>query len=201
MSEPSRAVARVSALVADVVDLRHAATLIGWDERVCMPPGGVAVHGDMAATIQRIAHEKFTSAELGDALEDAARDVASLPPDSEPARIVAVTARDYRRAVRVPSDYVEAHARVASAAHQAWKEAREQSRYAMFEPHLRKVVDLARHTPGFFSPSRIRTTLCWIRTSRASSPLRFRRSSTCSALDRSSWCAPSSSGGSNNPRS
>ena len=88
------------------------------------------MHGEMAATIQRIAHEKFTSAELGRALEDAAREVESLPPDSEPARLVKVTARDYDRAVRVPSEYVEEHAHVSSAAHQAWKEARAQSSYA-----------------------------------------------------------------------
>ena len=68
MSDSSSAISKLNTLIAEVVDLRHAAALIGWDERVSMPPGGVAVHGDMAATIQRIAHEKFTSAEVGRAL-------------------------------------------------------------------------------------------------------------------------------------
>ena len=58
MNDTSPALARLNALVSDVVDLRHAATLIGWDERVYMPPGGVPVHGDMAATIQRIDSER-----------------------------------------------------------------------------------------------------------------------------------------------
>ena len=144
--------ARLRALVAEVTDLRNAATLIAWDERVSMPPGGVAVHGDMAATVQRIAHEKFTSAELGHALEDATREVASLPPDSEAARLVRVTARDYDRATRVPGAFVEEHAHVASAALQAWKDARAQSRYALFEPHLGKVVRLEQQYAGFFQP-------------------------------------------------
>lgn len=152
MSDRSSAMAKLNTLVGEVVDLRHAASLIGWDERVSMPPGGVAVHGDMAATIQRIAHEKFTSAELGRALEDAAREVESLPPDSESARLVKATAHDYDRAVRVPAEYVEEHARVASAAHQAWKDARAQSRYAIFEPHLAKVVRLGQQYAGFFQP-------------------------------------------------
>ena len=152
MTDTPTAIARLNSLVRDVVDLRHAGSLIGWDERVCMPPGGVPVHGDMAATIQRIAHEKFTSDELGRALEDAAREAASLPPDSESTRLVKLTARDYDRATRVPSDYVEEHARVASAAHQAWKEARQQSRYALFQPHLEKVVRLGQQYAGFFEP-------------------------------------------------
>ncbi len=152
MSDRSSAVSKLNTLIAEVVDLRHAAALIAWDERVSMPPGGVAVHGDMAATIQRIAHEKFTSAEVGRALDDAAREVESLPPDSESARLVNVTARDYDRAVRVPSAYVEEHAHVSSAAHQAWKEARAQSRYADFQPHLEKVVRLAQQYAVFFQP-------------------------------------------------
>ena len=150
--DTTRALARLNTLIGEVADLRHAASLIGWDERVCMPPGGVAVHGDMAATVQRIAHEKFTSAELGRALEDAAREVASLPPESEAARLVKVTARDYDRAVRVPSEFVDEHAHVASAAHQAWKEARAQSSYARFQPHLEKIVRLGQQYAGFFQP-------------------------------------------------
>jgi carboxypeptidase Taq len=152
MSDPSTAVARLNALVGEIVDLRQAASLIGWDERVSMPPGGVAAHGGMTATIQRIAHEKFTSAQLGSALQEAAREVDALPPDSEAARLVKVTVRDYDRAVRVPSEFVAEQALVASAAHQAWKNARAQSSYALFQPHLEKVVRLGQQYAGFFQP-------------------------------------------------
>jgi carboxypeptidase Taq len=152
MSVDSGAIARLGTLVGEIVDLRHAASLIGWDEHVFMPPGGVAVHGRMAATIQRIAHEKFTSAELGGALEDATREATTLPPDSEPARLVRVTARDYDRAVRVPAEFVAEQAHVASAAHQAWKEARAQSSYAVFQPHFEKVVRLGQQYAAFFQP-------------------------------------------------
>ncbi|HLB84620.1 MAG TPA: phosphomethylpyrimidine synthase ThiC, partial [Steroidobacteraceae bacterium] len=47
-----------------------------WDERVYMPPGGVTVHGEMSAALRRLAHEKFTSGEVGDALDAARRGVA-----------------------------------------------------------------------------------------------------------------------------
>ena len=76
------AVARLRSLIAEVMDLRHAADLIEWDERVCMPPGGLAVHGEMSAALRRLAHEKFTSAQVGDALEAARRGVAADDPDA-----------------------------------------------------------------------------------------------------------------------
>ncbi len=143
---------RLNALIGEVMDLRHSAALVGWDERVCMPRGGVPVHGEMIATIGRIAHEKFTSDEVGRALEDAARETESLAPDADSRRLVRVTSRDYLRAVRVPGEYVAEHALVTSAAHQAWKEAREQSHFAIFRPHLEKIVALQQRYVGFFEP-------------------------------------------------
>src|SRR5688500_11799867 len=103
-------------LIAEVMDLRHAADLIEWDERVCMPPGGLAVHGEMSAALRRLAHEKFTSAQVGEALEAARRSVADDDPDATDPRLVAVVARDYARATRVPADFVAEHAAAVSAA-------------------------------------------------------------------------------------
>ena len=135
------------------MDLRHAADLIEWDERVYMPPGGVTVHGEMSAALRRLAHEKFTSAAVGDALETARRDIASEDPDSTAARMVAVVARDYARATRVPAEFVAEHAAVVSAAQHTWADARTQSNFSLFAPHLEKVVELKRRYVTFFPPA------------------------------------------------
>src|SRR3954463_15637615 len=94
-SQPS--LERLTTLVGESIDLRHAADLIEWDERVYMPPGGAPVHGEMSATLRRLAHEKFTSAEVGDALAAAA---AAIEDDgeSDAARTIAVTRREFDKA-------------------------------------------------------------------------------------------------------
>jgi carboxypeptidase Taq len=140
-------------LIAEVMDLRHAADLIEWDERVCMPPGGLAVHGEMSAALRRLAHEKFTSAQVGEALEAARRSVADDDPDATDPRLVAVVARDYARATRVPADFVAEHAAAVSAAQHTWAEARAQSDFARFTPHLETIVDLKRRYVAFFPPA------------------------------------------------
>jgi carboxypeptidase Taq len=140
-------------LIGDVMDLRHAADLIEWDERVCMPPGGVTVHGEMSAALRRLAHEKFTSPAVGDALDAARRAVAAEDPDSTAARNVAVVARDYGRATRVPAEFVAEHAAAVSAAQHTWAEARAQSSFRLFAPHLAKIVELKRRYVGFFPPA------------------------------------------------
>jgi hypothetical protein len=118
-----------------------------------MPPGGVTVHGEMSAALRRLAHEKFTSAGVGDALEAARQGIANEDPDSNAARMVAVVARDYARATRVPAEFVAEHAAVVSAAQHIWADARTQSNFSLFAPHLEKVVELKRRYVTFFPPA------------------------------------------------
>src|SRR5688572_31515437 len=145
--------AHLGSLIGEVMDLRHAADLIEWDERVYMPDGGVAVHGEMSATLRRLAHERFTSREVGAAIEAATREAAGEDPDSDAARRVRVTARDYDKATRVPADFVAEHATVVSAAQHTWAQARAESDFARFQPHLEKVIDLKRRYVTFFPPA------------------------------------------------
>lgn len=140
----------LNARIRDVADLRHAADLIEWDERVGMPAGGATTHGEMQATVRRLAHEQFTAPEVGGLLDEAGRELGDADPDGIEARRLAVTARDYRKATQVPAEYVAEHAEVVSAAQQAWAEARAASDFAAFLPHLQKVVALKRRYVSFF---------------------------------------------------
>jgi carboxypeptidase Taq len=143
---------RLKSLLADVISLRHAADLIEWDERVCMPPGGAETHGEMLSTIRRLAHEKFTHPEIGALLHQLAQQAPESGggPDSDERRLVAVTARDYGKATRVPAEYVAEHARAVSAAQHAWVQARAESDFARFEPHLTRIVELKQQFVSFF---------------------------------------------------
>ena len=141
---------RLTSLIGESVDLRHAADVIEWDERVYMPPGGAAVHGEMSATLRRLAHEKFTSSEVGDALSASEAALAGADRDADEARAIAVTRRDFDKATRVPSDFVAEQARVVSAAQHAWGEARAASDFAAFKPHLQRIIELKRQYVTFF---------------------------------------------------
>jgi len=55
MSISMKELDQLKSLLAEVADLRHAGDLLEWDERVCMPNGGASVHGEMLATLRRLA--------------------------------------------------------------------------------------------------------------------------------------------------
>jgi carboxypeptidase Taq len=144
---------RLAALVGEVMDLRHAAAILEWDEQVYMPRGGAATRSLVGAAVRRLAHEQFTATEVGDLLKTLTAELSGVDPASGTARLIAVTARDYDKATRVPAAFVAEQAQVVSAAHHAWQQARAQSDFSAFAPHLEKIVELKRRYVSFFAPA------------------------------------------------
>jgi len=64
---------------------------------------------------------------------------------SDPISVEAVNVREIRRAydlaVKLPKSLVEELARVTTMAQQVWIEAREKSDFALFQPHLEKILE------------------------------------------------------------
>ncbi len=143
---------RLKTLLGEVVDLYRAGAVLGWDQETYMPPGGAAHRGQQLATLSRVAHIKFTSEEIGQLLEDLEEYAKSLDPDSDEARLIKVTRREYDKATRVPPDLVAEMSKTASEAQGAWREAREASDFAKFRPYLERLVDLKRAYAQLFAP-------------------------------------------------
>ncbi|HLB04976.1 MAG TPA: carboxypeptidase M32 [Gaiellaceae bacterium] len=134
----------LKARLADVHDLSRAAGVLGWDQRVTMPPLGTEARAQALATLGRIAHERFTDPELGRLLEELHAYEESLPHDSDDASLIRVTRRDWEKACRVPAE-LEAELTLAAArGHQAWVDARRNDDFASFLPFLRTNVELKR---------------------------------------------------------
>ena len=90
--------------LGEVSDLRSARALLDWDQMVMMPPAGAAVRAHRQATLERVAHERFTDDRIGELVDDLADLEASLPYDSDDASLIRVTRRDWEKARRIPAD-------------------------------------------------------------------------------------------------
>ncbi len=130
--------------LARISDLNFAGWLLGWDQRVMMPPGGAQARGDQMGTLAGLAHEFFIDEEVGALLEDLAAETAALPYESDEASLVRVKQREYERLVRVPTSLVMRITQAGAEGHEAWVQARSENRFSIFEPHLSKMVDLQR---------------------------------------------------------
>ncbi len=140
-------------LLAEVADLDAASAVLSWDQQTYMPPGGSEARGQQLSTLGKIVHEKFTSEEIGALLQDLEQEFAGADPDSDEVRLLKVTRHQYDRATRVPSDFVAEFALVTSKAFDAWVEAKGKSDFAIFRPHLEKIVELNQRYVSFFPPA------------------------------------------------
>ena len=143
---------RLKELLGEVVDLHRAAALLGWDQETYMPSGGAVHRGQQLATLARLAHIKFTSDEIGQLLDDLQPYVAELDPDSDEARLVKVTRREYDKATRVPPELIAKMSQAASEGQMAWRKAKAEADFAQFRPYLERIVDLKREYARLFAP-------------------------------------------------
>lgn len=138
------ALKRLREALAEVADLNAASLVLGWDQETYMPAGGVEDRAAQLSTLRRLAHERFTSAKLGELLDAAAGEVAGSPYDSDEASLVRVTRRDRELAIRLPAELVAERARAGARARPVWRTARAKSDWNLFAPNMKTTVDLAR---------------------------------------------------------
>ena len=128
--------------LAEVADISKAASVLGWDQRVSMPPLGGEQRAESLATLGRIAHERFVDDEIGRLLDACAAIEEEQPYDSDDSSLVRVTRRDWEKERRVPTELAAEMTREAARGHQVWVEARKTSDFAAFLPALRRNVEL-----------------------------------------------------------
>src|SRR5919201_1760422 len=141
---------RLKELLAEVDDLRKAATLLFWDQRVMMPSGGAEARADASATVGRLAHEKFVSNEIGELLNGLNED--DYDYESVEASLIRVTRRDYEKAVRVPPELTGEMRRSSALGLAAWGPARTNSDFAALLPHLERNLELRHRYVECFEP-------------------------------------------------
>jgi len=127
---------QLKTILGEVTDLRAVSALLGWDQQTYMPPGGAEDRGNHLSTIDQLAHIKFTSDEVGKLLEELEPWAAMLQPDSDDARLIRVTRREYDKNTKVPAEMVAEFAQITTAGYSAWQEAKAESNFARFQPYL-----------------------------------------------------------------
>lgn len=139
--------------LVEVNDLQRVVSLLHWDQRTYMPPGGAPARGRQSALLSRLAHEQFTSAETGRLLDAAAKETASMPYDSDEASLVRATRREWELEIRRPADLVAEFEEHKARIYQAWIEARPANDFARVRPLLEKTLEFSRRIadcyPGY----------------------------------------------------
>ncbi len=127
-----------------VNDLLNASSMLVWDSRTMMPPGGVATRGQQIATLTVLARQTLIADETRRLVDAAERELSGEPADSPGRRAVEQTRAAIAHHLRVPEPLERRRAELRTAAQAAWIEARRANDFSQFEPYLAETIDLAR---------------------------------------------------------
>jgi carboxypeptidase Taq len=136
------ALERLKERLVEVTDLNKVARLLSWDQQTMMPPAGTGHRAEQMATVQRLAHERFTDAAVGRLLDELRPVEESLDPDSDDAALIRVARRDYEKAVNVPASLRAKMAHAAAEARPVWVKAKTEADFPSFLPALERIVEL-----------------------------------------------------------
>jgi len=120
-------------------------SILGWDQEVFMPQGGVDYRAEQMAQLARIQHEKTIDPRVNDLLQQCEADSKLTSDPLSPSAVnIHELRRDYDRKTKLPASLVEEEAKLASLAQHTWAEARRDMNFPQFAPLLEQIVDLLR---------------------------------------------------------
>ncbi|MCU0860223.1 MAG: carboxypeptidase M32 [Thermoplasmata archaeon] len=115
--------------------------IMDWDMETYMPPNGLTLRSNQLGLMKRISHRMLVSDELGALLKDAENGAGSLGDVER--RNLHLLRRERDIATSVPEDLVAAIGEQGAISRDAWVKARSTNAWTIFEPELRKLVDLS----------------------------------------------------------
>jgi carboxypeptidase Taq len=139
-------------LVAELTDLSHIMSVLGWDQQVKMPPGGAEERGTQLAALGKIMHQKFVTDEVGQLITDLEAEVGDLYAETDEARSVKVSKKTYEKQAKVPLSLLMENIQATTMAHEAWVKAKATADFSIFQPHLEKIVDLRKQYADLYKP-------------------------------------------------
>jgi carboxypeptidase Taq len=130
--------------MASFNDILNAISILQWDSRTMMPPGGVESRSKQIATLTVAAREMLLADETRRATEAARREVEAMDPTAPQRRAVEQAAEAIAFHSRIPAALQKRRAELKTVANAAWIKARATKDFALFRPYLEQVVEVAR---------------------------------------------------------
>ena len=129
-----------------IAQIDHANFVMGWDQMVMMPPGGVEARGTAVAELRSMRHELLTQDDMSDLLDGANAELCGLDPDQQAVQAVSIAEmrRSWLQASAIPASLVKAKVLAGTRCEHAWRTQRTENDWDGFLGNFREVVALSR---------------------------------------------------------
>ena len=124
-----------------IADIKYASAVLQWDQETYLPKNSGDARGRQIATLNELAHEKFTAESFGDLLNDLSAK-EDLPPGEK--RNVQLSLQDFTKSKKLPSPFVRKMSEAVNKSFHAWISARRQNDFSIFKDPLQEIILLKR---------------------------------------------------------
>ena len=121
-----------------IADIGNAMAVLHWDQEVYMPSKGSALRAKQLSTLSGIAHELFIDKETERILQE----LQNQNLDEIDGRDVTILQEQYQKRSKYPTKFVQQLSLQISTTYQAWVKSRKENDFKIFEPELKKLVEL-----------------------------------------------------------
>ncbi|CAB9518470.1 Carboxypeptidase [Seminavis robusta] len=126
----------------DITHLSRASAVLGYDQMVFMPQTDQAskARGQQSAALAAVIHDKSTSQQLGQLLEQAAKATTS----AEQERVLALATKAYQKKINIPTALASQQASLSAEAYNTWAKARADKDYSQFQDIFGDCIQVAK---------------------------------------------------------
>ncbi len=132
---------RLCQIASEIALLESSSATLSWEQETYMPPKALEHRAQQMGYLTGKCHGLFTSKKFRGLLE-------KVEAETELEPVAAANVREWRRqfdrATKLSQKLVEEFSIISSRAKAAWVEARKQSDFSLFAPHLEKLLQLSR---------------------------------------------------------
>ena len=135
----------------DAAVLGTATGIIHWDMETKMPPGAVEQRSEQLALLSRIQHKFATDPKIGRLLKTTQKspDYPSLGKVEK--RNIYLINKSYREQTSLPEKLISDLAKQEAITVNVWKKAKARKNFELFEPDLRKMLDLSKEAANILT--------------------------------------------------
>ncbi|MDD5650985.1 MAG: carboxypeptidase M32 [Candidatus Nanoarchaeia archaeon] len=126
----------VNSYQKEIIILGEISALLGWDHQVYMPEQGDNSRSKQITLISALIHKKLNSEELFNAVKRLKNKKIGNKV------MINRLYKSISKSRKLPSKFIEELSKEISLAHLAWKKAKNENKFEIFQPHLEKLVKL-----------------------------------------------------------
>lgn len=125
------------ATLQKIADVKYASAVLQWDQETYLPAKGNEIRGRQIATLNELAHEKFTGEEFGILLNELINKDGLTPVEKRNAEL---SLYDYNKNKKLPSAFVRQMSEAVNKSFHAWIQARKENSFSIFQQPLQEII-------------------------------------------------------------